>query len=247
MSADRRASGNSRQHWRRQRRKCASTSRSWAKIWRSSPPHSRPEAVESRRIEYLQKNGVDLPAGRRANIPSTRYLNSSVGGVETLTSQQPLPEEVIPTPLEKTEPVTNLLFEKGTGKMEMGNRSAILPKPYKPSRNWRNFTYAIGRDIHVGDTIIGIKGRVGFEAAAPLSLSSKPTICWKNAYYQMAAVLEEQSGQLVRHAATRGAVPRPGNAKYRNLPGRYAAERQRNGFAQLHPLPFRAVWHRIRV
>ena len=28
--------------------------------------------------------------------------------------------------------------------------------------------YAIGRDIHVGDTIIGIKGRVGFEAAAPL-------------------------------------------------------------------------------
>src|ERR1041385_6592654 len=28
--------------------------------------------------------------------------------------------------------------------------------------------FGIGRDIHVGDTIIGIKGRVGFEAAAPL-------------------------------------------------------------------------------
>ena len=119
-------------------------------------------------IEYLQKNGVDWPWEKGKYSINQGIWGTSVGGAETLTSHQPLPEEAYPTPLTKTEPITvSLQFEKGEltgvdGKTFSHPTQAIqaLQKLAGP--------YAIGRDIHVGDTIIGIKGRVGFEAAAPL-------------------------------------------------------------------------------
>ena len=57
--------------------------------------------------------------------------------------------------------------------------------------------YAIGRDIHVGDTIIGIKGRVGFEAAAPTDHHQSPSPAGKTHTNQMAVVLERPAEQLV--------------------------------------------------
>ena len=93
---------------------------------------------------------------------------TSVGGVETLTSHKGLPEEAYPSPLTASNPVSvSLQFAKGElvgvdGKVFDTSLEAIhaLQTIAEP--------FAIGRDIHVGDTIIGIKGRVGFEAAAPL-------------------------------------------------------------------------------
>ena len=93
---------------------------------------------------------------------------TSVGGVETLTSHKGLPEEAYPSPLTASNPVSvSLQFAKGElvgvdGKVFDASLEAIhaLQTIAEP--------FAIGRDIHVGDTIIGIKGRVGFEAAAPL-------------------------------------------------------------------------------
>lgn len=93
---------------------------------------------------------------------------TSVGGKETLTSDQTLPEEAYPTQLTREEPSTiSLHFEQGELK---GVNEERFENPVEAILKVQDLAgpYAIGRDIHVGDTIIGIKGRVGFEAAAPL-------------------------------------------------------------------------------
>jgi len=93
---------------------------------------------------------------------------TSVGGVETLTSHKGLPEDAYPTPLTASDPLAiSLKFEKGE---LVGVNDKIYPSPLEAIHELQLMAapFAIGRDIHVGDTIIGIKGRVGFEAAAPL-------------------------------------------------------------------------------
>ena len=93
---------------------------------------------------------------------------TSVGGRETLTSNQPLPESAWPTPVTKTVPEQiGLTFEKGELRSVNGQsfEHPALAISYLQSIAQ---PFGIGRDIHVGDTIIGIKGRVGFEAAAPM-------------------------------------------------------------------------------
>jgi len=92
---------------------------------------------------------------------------TSVGGAETLTSKQPLPENAYPSPLTKSEP-ENLKLTFDSGELaavndKQGDPVYLIQKIQDLAKG-----FAIGRDIHVGDTIIGIKGRVGFEAAAPL-------------------------------------------------------------------------------
>lgn len=93
---------------------------------------------------------------------------TSVGGVETLTSHKGLPEEAYPSPLTASNPVTvTLQFAKGE---LVGVDGKVFDAPLEAIHALQIIAepFAIGRDIHVGDTIIGIKGRVGFEAAAPL-------------------------------------------------------------------------------
>jgi argininosuccinate synthase len=93
---------------------------------------------------------------------------TSVGGKETLTSNKGLPSEAYPSQLEATnERLIELGFEKGELKTIDGQSFENGPKTIQALDEIAS-KYAIGRDIHVGDTIIGIKGRVGFEAAAPL-------------------------------------------------------------------------------
>ena len=92
---------------------------------------------------------------------------TSVGGAETLTSNKPLPETAYPSQLnkEKQEQIT-LHFEKG----ELVGVNEFKGEPYDTIAHLNELAagFAIGRDIHVGDTIVGIKGRVGFEAAGAL-------------------------------------------------------------------------------
>tara|TARA_R110001583_G_scaffold49255_5_gene154223 strand:- start:2436 stop:3617 length:1182 start_codon:yes stop_codon:yes gene_type:complete len=116
-------------------------------------------------IAYLKENGVDYPWEKAKYSINKGIWGTSVGGVETLTSHKPLPEEAYPSQLEKTAPTDiKLHFKKGeivgiNGEFDT-SVNTILKLEAIASK------YAIGRDIHVGDTIVGIKGRVGFEAAA---------------------------------------------------------------------------------
>jgi len=118
-------------------------------------------------ITFLKENGVDLPWDKAKYSINRGLWGTSVGGQETLTSQTGLPDEAYPSQLTEEKPVDlKLSFEKG-------ELTAINDQKDSFVNNIINLnkiasSYAIGRDIHVGDTIIGIKGRVGFEAAAPL-------------------------------------------------------------------------------
>ncbi len=119
-------------------------------------------------IEYLIKKGVVRDWTKAAYSINKGIWGTSVGGKETLTSDKSLPETAFPTQKTKSGSETiTLLFEKG-------ELNAVNGIPYSSPIEAVNVLndiaapYGIGRDIHVGDTIIGIKGRVGFEAAAPL-------------------------------------------------------------------------------
>lgn len=118
-------------------------------------------------IEYLKNAGVDYPWEQAKYSINKGIWGTSVGGVETLTSDKSLPESAYPSQLEKTQPINvKLHFEKG----EFVGFNGLFDNPVTNILKLEALAskYAIGRDIHVGDTIIGIKGRVGFEAAAAL-------------------------------------------------------------------------------
>ncbi|WP_245826977.1 argininosuccinate synthase [Parapedobacter luteus] len=118
-------------------------------------------------IEYLHKHGVAFNAEKARYSINKGIWGTSVGGKETLTSHETLPEEAWPTPVTSETPRrVTIDFERGEPVALDGNRIG----PVKVIQELQAIAqpYGIGRDIHVGDTIIGIKGRVGFEAAAPL-------------------------------------------------------------------------------
>ena len=118
-------------------------------------------------IEYLKEKGVVREWHKAAYSINKGLWGTSVGGKETLTSNGYLPEEAWPTQVTKSgEETVKLHFEKGELVGLNGETLSSVEAIVK--LNEIAAPYGIGRDIHVGDTIIGIKGRVGFEAAAPL-------------------------------------------------------------------------------
>jgi argininosuccinate synthase len=119
-------------------------------------------------IEYLKSKGIEMNFAKAMYSINKGLWGTSVGGKETLSSKGVLPEEAWPTQATKTgSEEVKLRFEKGELK-------AVNEKEFEhPTEAIQHLhsiaaPYGIGRDIHVGDTIIGIKGRVGFEAAAPM-------------------------------------------------------------------------------
>ena len=118
-------------------------------------------------INYLKQHGVDWSWEKAQYSINKGLWGTSVGGSETLKSQQPLPDAAYPSPCTKTA------AEQIALQFEQGELVGINNKTYTPVAAIQALQelaapFAIGRDIHVGDTIIGIKGRVGFEAAAAL-------------------------------------------------------------------------------
>lgn len=118
-------------------------------------------------IEYLAKHGCNLSWDKAKYSINQGLWGTSIGGVETLKSDGFLPENAYPSQLIKNEPVKiNIGFKKGEPVSLNGNE--MNPVELIKKLNSIASEYAIGRDVHVGDTIIGIKGRVAFEAAAPM-------------------------------------------------------------------------------
>lgn len=119
-------------------------------------------------LEFLKQNGVGINAEKAKYSINKGLWGTSVGGKETLTSKDYLPENAWPTQ------VTNSDIRNITLEFEQGELTSVdgktFPHPVQAIQHLQSIAqpYGIGRDIHVGDTIIGIKGRVGFEAAAPL-------------------------------------------------------------------------------
>jgi argininosuccinate synthase len=121
-------------------------------------------------IDFLKQHGVEMNAEKAKYSINKGLWGTSVGGKETLTSKEYLPEEAWPTPMTMTETGARKLeleFEKGQLVSVDGKK---FRHPVEAIQHLQAIAqpYGVGRDIHVGDTIIGIKGRVGFEAAAPI-------------------------------------------------------------------------------
>ncbi len=118
-------------------------------------------------ITYLKNHGVDMDWSKAEYSINQGLWGTSVGGKETLTSSSTLPESAYPSQLEQTQPrKITLTFTQG----ELTHIDGEKDRPVQNIIRLQKIAseYAIGRDVHVGDTIIGIKGRVGFEAAAPM-------------------------------------------------------------------------------
>ncbi len=119
-------------------------------------------------IAYLKAHGIELDWQKTEYSVNQGLWGTSVGGKETLRSDLPLPEKAYPTPVSESAPrKITLHFAAGQFQGFDGQRFRHPVQAIK-ALNELAAPYGIGRDIHVGDTIIGIKGRVGFEAAAPM-------------------------------------------------------------------------------
>ena len=119
-------------------------------------------------IAYLKSKGVEMNFEKAAYSINKGLWGTSIGGKETLNSKGMLPEEAWPTQISKTgSEEVKLHFEKGELKAVNDQQ---FNHPVDAINHLQSIAgaYGIARDIHVGDTIIGIKGRVGFEAAAPM-------------------------------------------------------------------------------
>jgi argininosuccinate synthase len=119
-------------------------------------------------INYLKEHGFVADFTKMEYSINKGLWGTSIGGKETLKSEQTLPEAAYPSQIEKTsEETVTISFEKGEITAINGQKNddkiALINQLEAIASK-----FGIGRDMHIGDTIIGIKGRVGFEAAAPL-------------------------------------------------------------------------------
>ena len=146
-------------------------------------------------IDFLKKHGAAASWEKSKYSINQGIWGTSVGGVETLHSEQTLPEEAYPSQLKETKERTITIdFEKG----EPVGLNGKKMDPLKVITELEKIAsaYAIGRDMHVGDTIIGIKGRVGFEAAAALVIIKAHHMLEKHTMTKWQAYWKEQIGNF---------------------------------------------------
>ena len=146
-------------------------------------------------IAYLKSQGIDLSWEKAQYSINQGLWGTSVGGSETLTSHEALPDAAYPSALEAEKPTTlSLHFQQG----ELAAIDGKADSPVQLIQQLQQLAkpYAIGRDIHVGDTIIGIKGRVGFEAAAPLIILKAHHLLEKHTLTKWQLFQKEQLGNF---------------------------------------------------
>jgi len=152
------------------------------------------ELSRQEEIDYLKTHGVEADWKKMDYSINKGLWGTSVGGKETLKSNLTLPEEAYPSQLTAAEEnEISINFVKGELKAVDGvsyenpvdaiNALEAIASPY-----------AVGRDMHIGDTIIGIKGRVGFEAAAPLIIIKAHQMLEKHTLTKWQQYWKEQLG-----------------------------------------------------
>jgi argininosuccinate synthase len=147
-------------------------------------------------IDYLKTHGVSMNFEKAAYSVNKGIWGTSVGGKETLTSSGYLPEEAWPTQVTENEPKeVKLTFVQGEIKGIDGTDYASSVEAILKLQSLAA-PFGIGRDIHVGDTIIGIKGRVGFEAAAPVILIKAHQLLEKHTLTKWQAYWKKQVAEF---------------------------------------------------
>ena len=192
-------------------------------------------------IEFLKSRGVDMNFHKAMYSINKGLWGTSVGGRETLNSKGLLPEEAWPTQVTKTGSEEIILsFERGELKI-VNDRSFTHPSEAIQYLSSLAAPYGIGRDIHVGDTIIGIKGRVGFEAAAPIVIIKAHHALEKHVLTKWQLSWKDQLAQFYGNWLHEGQILDP---VMRNIEAFFmASQEQVTGqvFVQLNPYYFQVV------
>ncbi len=147
-------------------------------------------------VNYLKGKHVEMNFEKSHYSINKGLWGTSVGGRETLSSKGMLPEEAWPTQITQTGSEEVVLhFTKGELK-KVNDKKFDHPSLAIQYLQTIAGPYGIGRDIHVGDTIIGIKGRVGFEAAAPMIILKAHHALEKHVLTKWQLNLKEQLSQF---------------------------------------------------
>lgn len=192
-------------------------------------------------IEYLKSKGVEMNFEKAVYSINKGLWGTSVGGRETLNSKGLLPEEAWPTQVTKTgSEEVSLEFEKGE-LVKVNQKSFDHPTEAIQYLQAIAGPYGIGRDIHVGDTIIGIKGRVGFEAAAPMLILKGHHALEKHVLSKWQLQWKDQVSQFYGTWLHEGQILDP---VMRDMEA-YLESSQRNVtgkvFIQLHPYRYQVI------
>jgi len=145
-------------------------------------------------INYLKEHGFVADFTKMEYSINKGLWGTSIGGKETLKSEQTLPDAAYPSQIEKQgEETVSISFEQGEITAINGQTNPNKVELINTLENIAN-KYGIGRDMHIGDTIIGIKGRVGFEAAAPLLIINAHKMLEKHTLTKWQQYWKEQLG-----------------------------------------------------
>ena len=142
-------------------------------------------------ISFLKKNGIELNWDEKKYSINKGLWGTSIGGKETLGSRHNIPENAYPSKVDKKkEENITLTFKKG----EIVAVNNIKASPIENIKKIDEIAskFGVGRDTHVGDTIIGIKGRVGFEAAAPILIIKAHHLLEKHTLTKWQLIYKEQ-------------------------------------------------------
>ena len=192
-------------------------------------------------IDYLKERNVNMNFAKAAYSINKGLWGTSVGGKETLQSKGMLPEEAWPTQVTKTgTEEVKLGFEKGE-LVSINGKTFTHPTEAIQYLQTIAGAYGIGRDIHVGDTIIGIKGRVGFEAAAPMVILKAHHALEKHVLTKWQLGWKDQLAQFYGNWLHEGQIMDP---VMRDIEA-YLRNSQENVtgsvFVQLHPYRFQVI------
>lgn len=192
-------------------------------------------------IEYLKAKGVQMNFDKAVYSINKGLWGTSVGGKETLSSKGILPEEAWPTQVTKNgQEEVKLSFEKGELK-KVNDKAFNHPTEAIQFLQSIAGPYGIGRDIHVGDTIIGIKGRVGFEAAAPMVILKSHHALEKHVLTKWQLNWKDQLAQFYGNWLHEGQILDP---VMRDIEAFFESSQQNvtgNVFVQLLPYRFQII------
>ncbi|MEZ4988020.1 MAG: argininosuccinate synthase [Saprospiraceae bacterium] len=189
-------------------------------------------------VDFLAKHGLEWPEKKGKYSINQGIWGTSVGGQETLTSHQNLPEEAWPVPVTATQPRAIVLhFEQGAF---IGFDQQRFAHPVEAIKALEAVAapFGVGRDIHVGDTIIGIKGRVGFAAAAPMLILKAHHLLEKHTLSKWQLYWKEQIGNWYGMMVHEGQLLEP---TMRNMEAFLQDSQQQvtgDVFVTLHPYRF---------
>ena len=180
-------------------------------------------------INYLKEHGYEADFTKLEYSINKGLWGTSIGGKETLHSEQTLPDEAYPSQVQKQgEETITIGFE--CGEVCSLNGQAYTDK-VQLIRDLEALAsaYGIGRDMHIGDTIIGIKGRVGFEAAAPMLIINAHKMLEKHTLTKWQQYWKDQLGTWYGMFLHEAQYLRTRHARHRAVPRQLATQRERHG------------------